>query len=208
MRVQIPFSAYLRGCTGFHFHVQPLFYFVIVQHHPQNDDCIAVTSDHGNMNGHKGKLGYAYDVYECEIRIPLITPRKECIGQYNELTSTVDLYELLFGNKIPKRTIVYSDSAYRAQNHRKLAIVSERYKYIYNKETDSEELYDLYYDPSEEFSLMEDYIFDPDRKVKAPSRELYYYPDWDLLPSIRSKMRQEKDKIWKTGSSSDHLGPS
>ncbi len=164
-----------------------------------SDDCIAVTSDHGNMNGHKGKLGYAYDVYECEIRIPLITPRKEGIGQYNELTSTVDLYELLFGNKIPKRTIVYSDSAYRAQNHRKLAIVSERYKYIYNKETDSEELYDLDYDPSEEFSLMEDYAFDPDRNVKAPSRELYYYPDWDLLPSIRSKLRQEKNKIWKNG---------
>lgn len=35
-----------------------------------DDDCIAITADHGNMNGHRGKLGYGFDVYEPNIRVP------------------------------------------------------------------------------------------------------------------------------------------
>mgnify|MGYP004620967399 FL=1 len=30
------------------------------------DDEITITADHGNMNGHRGKLAYAYDVYDPE----------------------------------------------------------------------------------------------------------------------------------------------
>jgi hypothetical protein len=47
---------------------------------------------------------------------------------------------------------------------------------------------------------MEDYVYDTDRKIRAPSRELYYYPSWDELPEIRRLMREEKDRIWKNGS--------
>ena len=39
------------------------------------DDEITITADHGNMNGHRGKLAYAYDVYDPVVRIPFIRPR-------------------------------------------------------------------------------------------------------------------------------------
>ena len=41
-----------------------------------------------------------------------------------------------------------------------MAIIHDKYKYIYNKRTGIEELYDLQFDPTEEYSIMEDYIFD------------------------------------------------
>lgn len=167
-----------------------------------SDEYIAVTADHGNMNGHKGKICYGHDVYQPAIRIPLITPRIGDMKEYCENSSSTDLVSILFEKKIPKHEFIYSDSAYRAQKNRKLAIVLDHYKYIYNKKTKKEELYDLDFDPTEEYSLIEDYIYDPDRNVNAPSRELYYYPHWDALPEIRSKMRSEKERIWKNGSMS------
>ena len=166
------------------------------------DECIAVTADHGNMNGHKGKICYGYDVYQPAIRVPLITPRINGMTEYNCNTSSVDLYSILFEKKIPIRQFIYSDSAYCAQAHRKLAIIWDHYKYIYNKKTHTEELYDLRYDPTEEFSIMEDWVYDPDRKINAPSRELYYYPEWGNLPEVRWLMRDKKKQIWKGGHAS------
>jgi len=164
------------------------------------DDCIAITSDHGNMNGHKGKICYGHDVYQSAVRIPLITPRIDNQFEYTKNSSSTDLYKILMEKEVPVHEYVYSDSAYRAQKNRKLAIIFDHYKYVYNKKTGIEELYDLAYDPTEEFSLIEDYIFDPDRNINAPSRELYYYPDWDSLSKIRNTMRTEKDRIWRNGS--------
>lgn len=164
------------------------------------DDCIAITADHGNMNGHKGKVCYAYDVYEAEARIPLITPRIDGLTECKTLLSAVDLYSILVEKKINARDYIYCDTAYRAQKHRKLAIMHEKYKYIYNKENGTEELYDLEFDPQENFSIMTDYVYDRDRKINAPSRELYFYPEWDKLEAIRKKLRKEKERIWKNGS--------
>ena len=163
------------------------------------DNCIAITADHGNMNGHKGKICYGYDVYQPNIRIPLITPRIGSLEVYRDNSCSVDLYDILFEGIIPQHRFIYSDSAYCAQHHRKLAIIYSHYKYIFNKSSGTEELYDLAFDPTEEFSVLDDYIFDPDRKVNAPSRELYYYPEWDKLAEVRALLRAEKARIWRNG---------
>lgn len=163
------------------------------------DDCIFISADHGNANGHKGTICYGFDVYQPSVRIPLITPKINNMSTYSGLTSNVDLYSILM-KQIPNRKFIYIDTAYRAQQHRKLAIVYDHYKYIYNKQNNTEELYDLDFDPTEEFSIIEDYIYDKDRKINAPSRELYYYPDWDSLPEVRKLLRDEKNRIWRNGS--------
>lgn len=164
-----------------------------------SDDSIVITADHGNMNGRKGKLCYGFDVYESNICVPFITPKLAGQSAIWVPTSSLDLFEILFEHKIPKRRFIYSDSAYRAQPNRKIAIIKGRFKYIYNKKDNTEELYDLEYDPYENFSIMEDYMFDQDRKIKVPSRELYYYPDWDCLSDIRTAMRRERMRIWENG---------
>lgn len=164
-----------------------------------DDDAIAISADHGNMNGKKGKLCYGFDVYQSACRIPLITPRIKEYENYEGNVSAVDLFSLLQGS-IPERKFIYCDTQYCAQKNRKLAIIYQNYKYIFNKKTKREELYDILYDPNEEFNLISDYTYDEDRKVNAPSRELYYYPNWDTIQEIRNTLREEKKRIWRNGS--------
>lgn len=164
-----------------------------------DDDCIIVSADHGNMNGVHGKLAYGFDVHDNAIRIPLITPRINGMSVCDTLLSSVDLSEILFEKKVIQREFIYSDTAYRAQKHRKLAIIYKHYKYVYNKKTDSEELYDLDYDPMENLSLMDTTFYDPDRKITLDVRDDYYYPEWDKLPLIKKIFSKEKNRIWKNG---------
>lgn len=163
------------------------------------DSCIALTADHGNLNGFRGKLAYGFDVYNRAARIPLITPKIDGLEKCSTNVSSVDLFTILFEHKIPEREFIYCDTAYRAQKSRKLAIIYKNYKYIYTKRTGQEELYDLAYDPNEQFSLIEDKTFDPDRKLYVVSSEEYHYPYWSSLPVIREKMRKEKNRIWRKG---------
>ena len=161
------------------------------------DECITLSADHGNMNGHKGILGYGHHVYEPAIRIPLITPRKNGLKTCDALLCNVDKAELLFGNTIPEREVVYSDSAYYAQPKRSVAIIKGKYKYIYNKKDKSEELYDLTWDPDEQFNLINDIFEDHDRNGAYPASELYFYDAWDQLPKVREEMRQLKNNMWR-----------
>lgn len=164
------------------------------------DSCIAITADHGNMNGHKGKLAYGFDVNESSACIPLIVPRVDNLRVCNDLVSAVDLFAILYRGEIVKRDYLYCDSAYRAQEHRKLAIIHGHYKYIYNKKDNSEELYDLLYDPTERLSLINDKLFDVDRKIYVNISEEYYYPFWSELLKERLLLRTEKNRIWRDGS--------
>lgn len=162
-----------------------------------DDLSIFVSSDHGNMNGIKGKIRYGFDVYDKAIRIPLISPRINEMEVCDQQFCNIDFFELIFNRNIPEREIIFSDCAYYAQPRRKLAVVFGKFRYIYNKATRTEELYDVEWDPHQDFNLMSDYVYDVDRKAEAISRELYFYPYWDELPAIREKLMKEKDKIWK-----------
>ena len=187
-----------RACYGADIELFDQYVGMVRKHIP--DECIIITADHGNMNGLKGKLAYGYDVYDKVACIPLIVPRIEGHAVCEATVSSVDLYNIVFEGKIPSREFVYCDSAYRAQKHRKLAIIYNNFKYIYDKKTGIEELYDLKYDPNENFSLISDDLFDVDRKIKIKIREEYYYPRWEIVPKIKESMRAEKNRIWKNGS--------
>lgn len=169
------------------------------------DENIFLTADHGNMNGTHGKIGYGFDVYESAINIPFIAPKYGEYEEYNGVISNTNLYELIFERQIPQKKYVFSDSAYYAQLHRKLAIISERYKYIYNKQDAKEELYDLIEDPGETQNLMYDKMYDVDRFLDTPLRELYFYPYWENIENIRTEFRKVKNDVWREESSAEHF---
>ena len=131
------------------------------------------------------------------ICIPLIGPRINNMPVCNQNISNVDIYELLFNRTIPQREFLFSDSAYYAQPHRKTAVIWGKYRYIYNKLDKSEELYDVEWDPNENFNLISDDVYDVDRHVSTPACEYYFYPYWDELPKIRKILRDEKNRIWR-----------
>ena len=171
-----------------------------------NDDKIFISADHGNMNGHKGKIGYGFDVYEPAVRIPLITPKKQNYTVYDGLTCNIDLDKIIFdGDEIPEREIIISDTAYYAQPRRKTVFIYNNYRYIYNRYDKSEELYDIDWDQEQQFNLINDEVFDIDRHVFVKSRELFFYPYWNKLSQVRQKLRDEKMKIWREPSKRQKL---
>jgi len=170
-----------------------------------SDNDIVITSDHGNMNGQKGKLCYGFDVYEPAISIPLIMPRIRGVTEYNDLTTNVDLHNLLLYRKIKQRAYIVSESAYYAQPNRKIAIILGNYKLIYNKAARIFELYDLDYDPSESVNLYCEKQYDTDRKVMSRINELYYYPYWHEANTAKKELLHIFHCIYKNGTITEEI---
>lgn len=165
------------------------------------DDGVYVSADHGNMNGHKGKVCYGFDVYQPAISIPLVTPRINGLETCDYPVSNIHLFDIIKG-EIPHDEFIYSDTAYYAQPHRKLAIIHNNFKYIYNKATKVEELYDVAYDPEEHCNMISEIILDIDRNVVTPLNQVYFYPDWEALENEKEILKEEFNRIWRSESSS------
>lgn len=165
-----------------------------------DDKHIYISADHGNMDGYHGRYSYGFDVYTPAIEIPLITPRIDNLERCTFNVSNVDIKRIIFEGLIPQRDVIYSDCAYYAQPHRKIAILKGDFAYIYNKTDRSEELYDLIYDRFERCNMIKDTFFDKDRKLTTVTREVYFTPRWGEAEIMREEMRNEFGKIWKTAS--------
>ena len=164
-----------------------------------------VTADHGQMRGEKGLHGYISWLFEGVVNIPLITPRL-AIGQTVDFpVGANQLMEIILDRQVVKREFVYSDSRYYKQSDRVFMIRSDNYKYLYNKETDTEELYDLDVDPAENMNLLKKYYDYPGRNLYYPYEELFYYKFWDRAKKYYIKLREEKDRIWRSGNCFDHF---
>ena len=170
-----------------------------------SDDSIYITTDHGHMNMHKGITGYGFDVYEPIISIPLITPRINGCEVYDGLVSTVDLGNIVLNDALPKRDYILCDTAYFAQPHRKLAVVGSRFKYIFNRETSSEELYDLQWDSEENYNILLSSYYEKNRGSNVFYDELYFYPYKDEALKEYEKLRKIKEDIWREPGKTDDL---
>lgn len=162
-----------------------------------SDDSIYITADHGHMNGTKGKFGYGFDVNESAIKIPFITPRINGCAVIDFPTSNTQLEEVILEEKIHARKFIYSETAYYAQPHRKLAIISGNYKYIYEKAEKKEILYDIEWDKEENINLFESEIYDVDRRIFYSANLRYFYPYWEEALSVGNMLRLRKNEIWR-----------
>jgi hypothetical protein len=165
-----------------------------------SDDSIYISADHGHMNLEKGIDVYGFHVYEGAIRIPLITPRINDLKEVNFPTSNTQLKDIILNNNLKKLPYVYSDTQYYLQDNRKLAIIKDNYKYIYNKRNRTEELYDVDFDPNENVNLLIEDWFDRNRLGYYKTSEIFYYPYWDKVKDIYLELKAEKDRIWREGS--------
>lgn len=161
------------------------------------DENLYITTDHGHMNLHKGMVGYGFHVYEPVTRIPLITPRINNLKCVDSITSNIDIPQILLQGVIPNHEYVLTDTAYYAQPNRKLAIITQRFKYILNKEGYREELYDLEWDPQENYNIVAEYYYDKDRLTDVIYDELYFYPYRDEAEKALQRLREIKESIWR-----------
>ena len=170
-----------------------------------SDESIYLTTDHGHMNLHKGITGYGFDVYEPVINIPLITPRINGCETYDGLISAVDFCEILLNGTLPDREYILCDTAYYAQPQRKLAVVGKRYKYIFNREDSSEELYDILWDKEENYNILRESYYEKNRGSNVFVDELYFYPYKNEALKEYEKLKKIKNDIWVEPSSFENI---
>lgn len=162
-----------------------------------SDDAIYITADHGHMNGSHGKYGYGFDVYQNAILIPMITPRIHGQATIDYPTSNTQLSNIVFG-QLTQSNIVYSETAYYMQPHRKIAIIHNNYKYIYEKKTKREYLFDVDWDTEENVNLLDKEIYDIDRQLSYSLTQRFFYPYWTRIPKEYEYLKNEKEKLWRT----------
>ncbi len=162
-----------------------------------DDDTIYITADHGHMNGNKGKYGYGFDLYDSAIRIPLITPRINDKKSIDFNTSNTQLCDIILDQKVEQKDFLVSETAYYMQPHRKMAIIKDNYKYIYEKKTKAEYLYDINWDPLENNNLLATEIYDVDRKSHFSANQRFFYPYWEKAADYGAMLRIIKNSIWK-----------
>lgn len=169
------------------------------------DDGLFVSADHGHMNGWKDKYHYGFDVNEEVACIPLIGPKVNNMDTIDFPTSTIQMYDILYKRKITPLDYVLCETAYYAQPKRKIAIVSGKYKYIFDKEGKKEYLYDLDFDPEENHNLVFPEFYDTDRFLWYSTAQCFYYPFWEDSQKAINKMRQIKAAMWKDGTLFEEL---
>ncbi len=162
-----------------------------------DDNNIFITADHGHMNGTHGKYGYGFDVYEKAISIPLIAPKINNSSTIGFPTSNTQLEEIIINRTVSKRPYVISETAYYEQPHRKMAIITDKYKYIYEKLGKKQFLFDLEWDPGENVNFAYPEIYDEDRKRYFAISQRVYYKNWDLAFSKMKELQMIKNDIWK-----------
>ena len=162
-----------------------------------SDDNIFITADHGHMNGEHGKYGYGFDLFESAINIPLITPKIEEYDYVNFPTSNVQLEEIILNRTIHKLPFIISETAYYEQPHRKIAIIKDSFKYVYEKQTKKHYLYDLKYDPKENVNLSYPEIYDFDRRRYFSISQRIFYTNWDKAIKEFKELEKIKVNIWR-----------
>jgi len=165
-----------------------------------DDDSIYLSSDHGHMNYEKNIPVYGFHVYEGAIRVPFITPRIDNKQVIDFPTSHTQLKDIISSHKIEREKFVYSDTQYYVQDNRRISIIKNQYKYIFSKKNQTEELFDLHFDPDENVNLLVDKVYDINRLGYYNLNETYYYPHFNKLKDIYLDFKSEKERIWKTGS--------
>lgn len=190
----------LMGYTGYGSDVEFFDKIVGYVRERYGDDSLFISADHGHSNFSRGNICYGFHVYDTETCIPLITPRLEDTAEVNHPTSNIDIFKIMTERKIPKRDHIISDTAYYGQPKRMICIVKKNYKYIYVKQTNTEELYDLDFDPNEEHNIISTHVIDKDRNLNVCISDEYFYPYWERSFEALKELREIKQQIYRSAS--------
>jgi hypothetical protein len=138
---------------------------------------IYLSADHGRMNLDKDLMNYGFHLYQSAVNIPLISSKKILDCNINQLTSHVNLYDIIFEEIIPHNDYVISETAYRLQGHRKFAVITERFKLIYNVFNNKYEFYDYVYDKLEKRNFYKEKKWDWFRGRSYNYSGQFFYPE-------------------------------
>ena len=154
-----------------------------------------LTSDHGQMNLHKGIMNYGFDLYQNAINVPMISSRKADKVYIDNVTSHIDMYNIIFETAPFLRKYVISETAYEFQGHRKIAVMDNRFKLIYSKFFNRFELYDYLYDKNENFNILRIKKWDFMRGKFYYFNQVFFYPHYKLSENSRNYLMSIFDDV-------------
>lgn len=180
---------------------------------------VVISSDHGHMHGEHGIMGYAFNLYEGTLKVPLIIydPANPKVHVVEDLISLMNYKNILLGKPLRIDKYLYADTAYADQWHRKTMIRKSNWKYIYHRDgwPCKEQFFDLSTDPHEMINLIPSIYTDPYRDGRPkgdtvsdkyspsgthwdgkPLNEVLQRTDWDKILSILQELREERKRIW------------
>jgi len=170
-----------------------------------DDESIYIGADHGQMNGHKGKFSYGYNVEEGVMRIPLITPKFMGADSIEFVTSSIQMNQIFGLEPFSQKEYAICETAYYAQPCRDVAIVHGDFKLVYSKKSKKYALYDLKWDPTEELNLYYPEFYDPDRHTWYSLNQRFYYPNWAEALKEKELLTNEMNRIWRNGTFVEEL---
>lgn len=145
-----------------------------------------LTSDHGQMNLHKGIMNYGFDLYQNAINVPMISSRKVNETYIYNITSHIDMFNIIFETVPFFREYVVAETAYKFQGHRKIAVMDNRFKLIYNKFSNRFQFYDYLYDKNENFNILRIKKWDYMRGKFYHFNHVFFYPHHKLSEDSKS----------------------
>jgi arylsulfatase A-like enzyme len=190
----------------------------LMSNYPDNTKLI-ISSDHGHMHGEHGTMGYAFNLYEGTLKVPLIIydPSSPNCNVIEELTSLVNYKNILLKNTLRENKYLYADTAYADQWHRKTMVRKANWKYVYHRDgwPSREQFFDLSTDPHEMINLIPSIYKDPYRDGRPkgdtvsdkfspsgmhwdgkPLNEVLQRTDWDNILATLEELREERKRIW------------
>jgi len=191
---------------------------LLLDMYPENTK-LFVSSDHGHMYGEQGILGYAFNLCEGTLKVPVIVydPR-DCEGRViNDLISLQNFSNIVLEKPLRNSKYLYADTAYADQWHRKTMVRKQNWKYVYHRDgwPCEEQLFDLATDPNEMINLAQSVYVDPykDSRSKGDTCDKRYSPsglnldgkplskvlprtDWKEILAVLEELRGERKRIW------------
>ena len=184
-----------------------------------NNTRLILSSDHGRMHGEQGIWGYAFNLCEGTLKVPLIdyTPENESGQSVDKLISLINYKNIVLNRKFRTTDYLYADTAYADQWHRKTMVRKGYWKYIYHRDgwPCKEQFFDLRTDPHEMINLATAQYIDPYRDDRPkgdtvdnnmspsalnvhgkPLQEVLPRHDWDAILNILEELREERKRIW------------
>ncbi|MCK5606491.1 sulfatase-like hydrolase/transferase [Candidatus Pacearchaeota archaeon] len=192
----------------------------LLDNYPSNTK-VVISSDHGHMHGEQGTMGYAFNLLEGTLKVPLVIhdPENPTRHVVDELTSLVNYKNIIFDNPLRQSEYLYCDTAYADQWHRKTMVRKANWKYIYHRDgwPCKEQFFDLTTDPHEMINLAQETYTDPYRDSRPkgdtvsdkyspsgmqwdgkPFREVLQRTDWDNILATLEELRAECKRVWAT----------
>lgn len=176
------------------------------------DTIIFVTADHGEEFQEHGNFAHFDEtLYDESIRVPLIIAGPgiergivdEQVSLIDVAPTIVDLLKLPEVGNFQGRSLL---SAIRlaeerrnviSENSKKIAIRSEHWKYIYDRESATEELYNLHVDPQEqnnlsqtEHEVINEFRSELNAHLSMIERTAIHLPDVELEKEVKERLRR------------------